>query len=377
MGYTYFDFGQAAPFVPSSLAFPKKKAKQLRDLVDDVSLSLAQQTIAKALGWKDWFALNKAITSGQTPSLPDEDVPEDEQQKRWSTQFQAIHQGLNLRLPDPEFIVADLGLTCSRATAKKRLKDIGPWGAYQSPPKELAPGLWYGECAKFFCYRLSRELQSQIPPAWRLDTHGWYMDQDHEWRVVLSFPHLFSEKDRERAWSDMSRDQPLLYELATGKVPADRTSRLAITIAARKNVALSRPNDWFALSHFPHWSIAGRSTALTSNQSLTVISAIRGKDLVRLIDNSGVWPTDNSIHVGWFAATINDFIQRCRFPLPGLEDTSAATCISGMPGYEHPPVSPTPFKIAPFDAEELSWDTCAGYEALINTIESGSMAPIE
>ena len=370
MGYDYIDHGRATPFVPASITFPKKKAKQLRGMVEDVSLSLAQQTIAKALGWKDWFALDSAIKAGSQPSAPDEEVSEEERLKRWSTQFNAIHEELNLRLPDPEYIVAELGLTCSAATAKRRLDDIGPWGAFQELPAELAPGILYGQCAKFACYRLSQERQLQIKEHWRLDTNGWYMEADHGWRIILSFPQLFSAKERNKALIDMGEMQPFLYEIETG----DSTSAamfLRPNLATRKRKALANPESWFALSHFPEWSLPGVGFG---NSSRTVVSAIKGNDLVRLIDAKGIWPADDSIQVAWFATDIGEFQERCRIGPDGAH--TDATCLNGMPAYRHTPVSALPYKESPFALRELDPVCCVGYSALVEAFADGTLTPI-
>lgn len=371
MGYEYTDHGKAAPFVPASMAFPKKKAKELKGMVD-VPLSLAQQAIARALSWDDWFALECAVKEGRTPSAPDEDAPEDERLRRWSTQFNAIHETLNLRLPDPEFIVAELGLTCSKATAKKRRADIGPWGAFQEPPEEIAPGIWLGQCAKFLCYRLSPERDASMPAYWRLDTDGWYMCDDHAWRVELSFPDAFDSNTREQAIDMLAEFQPFLYELEYGK-SSYLESVFIPSLARRSSVARHRPEAWFALSVFPEWSLSND----TQKRDRAIVSAIRGRDLLRLIECKGVWSKLEGVAVGWYATTIGDLQERCQIALPGLEPTNAtATCLTGLLAYPHAPACALPFKRQPFDADELSLTSCAGYQPLVKEIAEGTPAPL-
>lgn len=372
MGYEYIDHGKAAPFVPASMAFPKKKAKELKDMVD-VPLSLAQQAIAKALSWNDWFALECAVKEGRTPSAPDEDVSEDERLRRWSTQFHALHETLNLRLPDPEFVVAELALTCSKATAKKRLADIGPWGAFQEAPKEIAPGIWLGQCAKFQCYRLSPERLASMPAHWRLDTDGWYMCDDHAWRVELSFPDAFDSDTLEQATEMLAEFQPFLYELEYSKWPEHEAVYIP-TLASRASVARHRPEAWFALSVFPEWSLSDDM----QKQDRTIVSAIRGRDLLRLIESKGVWSELGGTEVGWFATTIAQVRKRCQTPLPGLEQHNAVdtTCLTGLLAYPHQPACALPFKRQPFDADELSLISCASYEPLVKEIAEGVPAPL-
>ena len=372
MGYSYPEHGRAAPFVPASMTLPKKKAKALKSYFNDVPLSLAQKAIAKALGWTDWFALEQAVKAQQPPSLPDEDVPEQERLRRWSTQFNALHEVLNLALPTPEFLTAELGLTCSAATAKQRREEVGPWGAFQETPEEIATGIWQGQCAKFMCYRLSEERQLEMPPQWRLDTEGWYMRDDHGWRVELAFPDVFDAKARMRAIQAMAEVQPFLYELEFDKPPL-RNSVLIPTLAARTSIARQRPDEWFALAVFPDWTLANGKCP----NDRTIVSAVRGRDLLRLIDLKGVWPGSDAIEVGWYATTIGDLRERCRISLPGLAPHNAqATCLTGLPAYAHAPVCALPYKQHPFDALELDFSACAGYEPLVTEIADGLPVPL-
>jgi hypothetical protein len=371
MGYEYINHGKATPYVPASMAFPKKKAKELKGMVE-VPLSMAQQAIAKALSWDDWFALECAVKEGRTPSAPDEDVSEEERLKRWSTQFNAIHETLNLRLPDPEFIVAELGLTCSRATAKKRLSDIGPWGAFQEPPREIAPGIWLGQCAKFQCYRLSPERLAAMPPQWRLDT-DWYMCDDHAWRVELAYPGAFDKDTHDQAVEQFAECQPFLYELEYGYSPY-LDSVFIPTLANRAATARNQPESWFALSVFPDWTLA--EDTIHSNR--TIVSAIRGRDLLRLIEYKGDWAALGSTEVSWYVANSGELQERCRTPVPGLNPFNAtATCLHGMLAYPHAPVCALPFKRHPFDGNELSFIACSSYEPLVGEIAEGVLTPLE
>lgn len=363
MGYEYPSYGKAKPFVPASIEFPKKKAKQLQKMIEDLPLSTAQEAIAKALGWEDWFHLSAAIKEGREPSQPDEAIEDDERNKRWDTQFNAIHDELNLRLPDPEWIVAELGLTCSAATAKKRAAEVGPWGAYQQPPEEVAPGILFGQCAKFHCYRLSPERQARIREEWRLDCDGWYMADDHDWRVILSFPDVFGEGERQAAQERMREHHPSLYEFLTGKDSG--YSQRNGSIKKRKEWAAASPDSLFAISIFEDWTFPKSST----QHEICVVSAVRGRDLIRLIDTHGVWPIDGSIPVCWFAIQTADVRKiLSRADIFGR----AQNCISGLPGYEHQPVCATPYKRWVFDDDELSLAISNGYTSLVDAIAPGT-----
>jgi hypothetical protein len=87
------------PFIPTSIEYAKAKAKLLRKLVADldISLALAQQTTAKALGHKDWHALDEVLKNAPQPSALSQDVAAAEQSARWRTQRDAL-----LALPEIE-----------------------------------------------------------------------------------------------------------------------------------------------------------------------------------------------------------------------------------------------------------------------------------
>lgn len=76
------------PFTPTSIEYAKGKAKHLRKLVADANLSLAmaQQVTAKALGHADWHALDQCIKAAQSPSALSHMLPPAEQAERWRHQ---------------------------------------------------------------------------------------------------------------------------------------------------------------------------------------------------------------------------------------------------------------------------------------------------
>lgn len=347
MGYHYELHTGAQPFVPASIAFPKKKAKQLKSLLPGLRLNEAQSAIAAALGWKDWFELEQAI-GNRTPSALDEDVSDLEARRRYGDQFRAIHD-LNVRLPDVELVVAELGLTCLPGTAKKRAEDVGPWGAFQSTPDVIAPGLELGNCAKFSCYRLSKELHDQMPAYLQRKYAGWYMEEDHGWRVVLSFPEHFTEEKLAAAQASFADYEPNLYELVTGKTPDSESVGGFIhpPMALLMQKAQKNPSNWFALSIQPFYVFEGIEFN-DSTRKLNVVSAIRGADILELMEKKGVWPETNAPEVRWVGMN-GDEVDK----LMGVFSGKPILSLNGLKGWELPPIAAYPFADAPFAAIEL------------------------
>jgi hypothetical protein len=203
MGYRYPSGGQAAPFLPATVDFAKKKAKQLQDLVPDTKLSECQEAIAEALGWADWHALAQAISAGTgKSSLPDEDVGEEEARNRWGTQLLALVDRLNLSQLAAEPILATLALTASPQTGAARLRATGPWGRFVDTPDAIAPGIAFGVTGMYWCSRLTPERLAEMPRVLVPDTDGWFERETLGWRVVVSFPAYFSAEEVDDAWGD-------------------------------------------------------------------------------------------------------------------------------------------------------------------------------
>lgn len=367
MGYDYPFYGTAKPFVPASIDYPKKKARRLKSMLENRTLMECQQVIAKALGWEDWHALEQAIKEQRKPSLSDEHVDDDERMRRWSTQLDAISNA-RIHPADIEHIVASLGLTCSTKTVKKRLADIGPWGAFMEPPTEIAEGIQAGQCAKFFCFRLSPEREAQMPPHLRLDTGGWYMSPDLGWRVVISFKEHFSKEEFDQSMDDFMENAPLLYELETGQDPFVNDIMGDPSIATRIAAAEKNPDSYFALSNFPDWAI--RPGNSIESDKIDVVSAVKGRDLLRLMATKGVWPTDDPINVVWFAMN-RSALRSCVFS-SSQKGKMANTCISGQSGWPHPPVCRTPFKNGVFEGGEIDFGSCRGFASLVDHVSPGN-----
>lgn len=354
----------ARPFVPASLAFPKKKARQLQSYFVDFPLSRAQEIIARALGWRDWHTMAQAIGK-QEPSLADEFIDEEEVLNRSSTQIQAM---LDARIPfHVEKLLADLALTCSSATAAKRLNDIGPWGTFEEPPDEKAPGIWEGCCTEeTFCYRLSPEKQAAMAWPFRRDMKGWY---DETWRVVLSFPQFFTEAEREKAIQQFEQDDPFHFEIVAN-APA-RYWGIVPSIAKRTATARANPDALFALAVFPDWSIHRPSSDRSiQHQDMVVVSAIRGETLLRVRADYGRWSEKSKGPIHWYGMRTQDFYDITN------PHTGASTKLSGLKGWKHPAVCELPFKQDPFAKFELIDHVCMDYECLVSAPEYGEVGPI-
>ncbi|MEX3983681.1 hypothetical protein AB4Y45_32385 [Paraburkholderia sp. EG287A] len=343
MGH-HFDFlTGSAPFVPGSMALPKKKAKELKHMVPRLSLSKAQEVIAQAYNWLDWYSLDQAVRQGAKASLPDELVSEEEADARYGDQVSALLQA-RIKVTDVERLVAELGLTCSGPTARKRLADAGPWGKFQEDIIELAPGITRGLCSRYTCYRLSPERSAQIPPNRRLDTNGWYMLDDHGWRVELSFPEHFPER-AQAAWKQFERNEPYIFELETGKEPEEQGFNFAPSLAKRSAGALAAPNAWFALTCFPYSAFSGD---ISSPDGRCIVGCIRGRDLIGLMAANGLWQTQPALDVAWFGLP-----RETVFEVFTLQASDWDTRISGLRGWRLPSVAPMPFRRAPFGVMEL------------------------
>lgn len=87
-------FPSISPFIPTSIDYPKAKAKLLRKLLErdgvELSLALAQQLTAKALGHADWHALDQSTKGKLPPSPLSPELGPTEQSLRWCCQRDAL-----------------------------------------------------------------------------------------------------------------------------------------------------------------------------------------------------------------------------------------------------------------------------------------------
>lgn len=370
---------QPKPFVPQSMAYPKKKAKLLRELVPGMALSACQQAVAKALAWKDWFALEQAVARGQPPSPSDDDL-DDPYEPTW----RELHQYRSLLSSGvPYDQVADvaeaLQLTQAAPTFSEWATDALAVDDEDWATEEVAPGLYLAHDMNHDYYRLSPELEAKMIPALRFPhADGWYMQEDEAWRVILSFPHLFSTEEAEEARAHLRSHQPLLAELLGEAV---EPIWQAPSIAARKKEALKYPNAWFPISAFEQWAI--RDAATMDNRldpedpKLVVHSAIRGKDLLTLIGRQGVWDRSFRPEVAWFA------MQRKDSPVTDLQNSwgmgedAPESRLTGRKGWRHAPVCIRPYKLQPFELNELRVTYTRSFTPLVDGIDPGTPEVIE
>lgn len=316
MGYFWeIPDGAPAPFVPHSIFFPKKKARELQNMLrwDDAPLGACQQVIAQAMGWADWHALEQALKRRLPASLPDDQVDPLEARRRFGAQIGAL-QALNIASGELEHLIAQLGLTCTPETAAIRQRELGPWGGFQEAPKELAPGLLLGNCAKFSCFQLSAQRQAAMHAAARIDDfHGWYMVDDHDWRVILSFPDLFTANEVAQARDAAMVNEPVLAELITGQASNSDGTRLVDVMRRRFQKA---PQADFAIATFPQHGFPahepdshGKLSAATraSPPDLLALCVATGEDLLRCLDD---YSASKTLQVRWFATSEKDFLAK-------------------------------------------------------------------
>jgi hypothetical protein len=90
-----------------------------------------------------------------------------------------------------------------------------PWGKADHV-KEVTPGIWQVGTPGHGGYKLDRAHNLKVHPAWR-NAGGWY-EEDCDWaRVVLTFPELYTEQDREQAHSTAKQYTPDEYAAVIGQ----------------------------------------------------------------------------------------------------------------------------------------------------------------
>jgi hypothetical protein len=174
------------------------------------------------------------------------------------------------------------------------------------------------------------------------------MDDDHGWRVVLSFPEHFSEEERKSARQDFAELDPFVHELVYGDSSKAIYCPYGPSIGWRRQRATANREAWFALS-VKSFSSFDRSDDGVGDQEHYVVAAVRGSELLALMDAKGVWPATNPPEVGWFGVS-RYVAQRIR----GNLATQADTMVSGLPGWALPAIAEYPFVRAPFSIYELS-----------------------
>jgi hypothetical protein len=353
------------PFVPHSAEFLSAKAKLLHTHLPGVSLSACQKAVAQALGWKDPYALREALKAGQPPSLPDEAVGTSEALRRRTLQLNTLRDWCGPQ--DCEYLVEVLSLTRSPSTAARMMSDTGPWGGFDAVPKRLSKGLYEGTCEGARCYRLAAEAEDRMPPEYRLEESGWYGGAE-TWRVVLSFPELFESQALADAQALAEQSGAERFLLPSGLFAPDTETRLT--------AAIRQPSGLFALAAFPDWLCCGTEDIEVIKEREggceCVVSAVKGADLLTLIENKvKSWNAKRAPRVFWFGMEMSAFNKAYHPLLPHI-----GTCISGLPGWEHPPIDVVPYKRELFGAMELDCTSFTGPMRAFAEFQRGTSVPI-
>ena len=94
------------------------------------------------------------------------------------------------------------------------LPKYSPWGKIQDT-KVISDGISFVSTASHGGFKLSRELNAQIPKCFRKEG-GWY-EEDCEYSIVIMFfPEFFKEKDIDIAMNTVKNWFPDSYEQYTG-----------------------------------------------------------------------------------------------------------------------------------------------------------------
>lgn len=232
---------------------------------------------------------------------------------------------------------------------------------------ELAPGISFGHCAKFSCFRLSPERVAAMPGVLAGPTlpSGWVMADDYAWRVILSFPEVFPADEVKSAWKALGETEPFLYELLRNEPPVGAYT--CGTLLDARMRAVANPTEWFAVSVFHGWYFT-ESMPNGSNDDKCVVSAIRGKELVRLIDAKGCWSDEQWEQAGlqWFGLSTNALKDRATEP-----GEVAVLPITGLMGWRSEAVATRPVKSQAFSTLEMGFVSSAGFVATVECVRAG------
>lgn len=97
-----FPLSAQLPFVPPSVAFAMRKAKHLRTQFPSLTLGRAREAFSRAVAFKDWHAMEQAISSGILQGTTDNLLTPAGRRARATWQAQALAQFLGL--PESEIV---------------------------------------------------------------------------------------------------------------------------------------------------------------------------------------------------------------------------------------------------------------------------------
>jgi hypothetical protein len=333
-----------SPFVPHSIALAKKKARELQTLIPELTLSRAQQVVARAFGWSDWFSLGQAISHDYPRSLPDEELEDVEVIRRFQNQKRVLREE-NVTADNYDHVLASLSLTRSPIAVYAR-RITGPWGAFDETPEEVFPGVVRGTCAGNPCYYLTPPRVAEMEPPIQLETHGWYPQEKHEWRIIFSFPLYHTTAQRRTVRKNFALNDPFLFELSS-ETTLPFSLSFGPSMVDRRKAAQAHPDSWFALC-VRRFKLFGEDTETantpTDNASQPYVAgAVRGSTLLQLMASGGVWPKHNPPESTWFGLEQSEILAL------KMSDSR----ISGRRGWALPRIAERPFVQSPFERGEL------------------------
>lgn len=293
------------PFVFSSVNLPRLKAKQLHKTFPFLSLSVAQEATARALGYPSWYACTHQGTRG-VPSLSDQDAGLSTRVWRYYHQASVLI-GLDITPSDADLWVRAWGLTGRPTLAREyaiplyyRWNDtleqldrgeiseddaIEFWssGSGKYPeierPVRVCPGVILGPCGKYPHYAVDPAVNASIPIYFRGPFSQYHCEDDDD---VLSLTVAGFPKERLRR-AILPRFNRIHHEWHFGeKHPGSKTLIIPRLVAA----ALSTPETMVQISqrHMPQkerGSVFGQYA----------VACLRGRDFASFLMSKGALDT--------------------------------------------------------------------------------------
>ena len=198
---------------------------------------------------------------------------------------------------------------------------------------------------------------------------GWYMTDDHAWRVVLSFQSEFSAEQIQDAWDSAEQAEPFIFELLKGAAPnAEQrfTRSEKTTVAELIRDAEANQESWFAVSNFEDWALRDDGKLTEADNQFMAVSAVKGRDLLRLLNEQrgearGTW---DDVTVRWLVVRSQDALERAR----KLALEMPAMRLTGLYGWDHKPVAKSPVKMQFLSTRELDFGSSWHFESLVNVL---------
>lgn len=302
-------------FVPNSIDFVKKHAKQLRDAFPGLSVHISLEATSNALGFENWFGCSKHLEKRHTKThaLHDEELPRDQQLLRRYQQVRAIIDTTTLSSVEADQFVRVWGLTSltpsrrlsefrtafvvMESTLRDRTSDesADEYDVFYEPPEIVADGILAANSGKhrYLIPDVHRLLEI---PLYLRGNHSTFLKSEEEEIFAISFPRIFNEEIKRNGIKILQRSEPWLYEWCTGKVsPEFRVPSLNTLI----EIAIKNPDDWLPLSfRFSH-------DKLPTGADSYAVPALRGIEFAQFLRNKG---SLRGLDVTWFKVT--EFVLR-------------------------------------------------------------------